>query len=268
MMSEMWSKILQYKPMSVDLMTQPRVFEMPTGNLALEEKLRNPEEPCSCLLVNFQIGPLAGDHHLKLKGDLYELCTNEFQFDYLRTKKQIGYIAWAMWRNTMKVGHFKHIIQSSTFTCAAIEEILQDFLVEKVSNFLEEMSEEAFGKFRESLLQAKLQKFSSLKSESSSHWSEIRDNQFCFNRKKKEAALVPELEKSDVIEFFKTYILPTSKSCRKLSVHVVNTPNEKNPQKEPETKLCEGFKWIKDGKTFTKDCRVFPCFISYKGAKD
>jgi len=265
MMSEMWSKILGYKPLAKNMFVKPRLVQIPTGNFAIEEKLKNPEEPCSCLFTIFQTGPLVGNHHLKIIGDLYELCTNEFQFDFLRTKNQIGYIAWAFWRSTFRVGTFKHILQSSTFTCAAIEEILLDFLVNKVSKFLEDMSEDAFADFRKSLLQAKLQKFASLREENYSHWNEIQDNQFCFNRKQQEAALVPKLEKSDVIEFYKKYIVPTGESCRKLSIHVKSAPNEKNPpKKEPQTKTCEEFKWIEDRVAFTKDCRAFPCFISYK----
>jgi len=264
-MSEMWSKILGYKPLAKNMLVKPRLVEIPIGNFATEEKLQNLEEPCSCLVATFQVGRLADNHHLRVTGYLYELCTNELQFDYLRTKKQIGYIVWAFWRSRFQVGVFRHILQSSTFTCAAIEEILHDYFVNKVSKFLEDMSEKAFADFRKSLHQAKLQKFASLKEENVSHWNEIRDNQFCFNRKQQEASLVLKLEKSDVIEFYKKYILPTSESCRKLSIHLKSAPNEKNPpKKEPQTKLCEELKWIEDRVAFRKDCRVFPCFVSYK----
>jgi len=246
---------------------QPRVVQIPAGNFAFEVKLRNPNEQCSCLYSVFQTEPVATNHRLRLIGELYESCTEEFQHDYLRTKNQVGYITQSMWKSNLKVGTFKHILQSSTFTCAAIEEILQDFLINKVSKFLEEMSDEVFGKFRKSLLQAKLQKFASLKEENLSHWWEIQDNLFRFNLKENEATMVPKLEKKDVIEFYNTYILPKSKMCRKLSVHVVSTSNKKQP-KEAETKLCEGFNWIPDRDTFIKDCRVFPCLVSYKTEED
>lgn len=268
MMSEMWSEIIRYKPMPVNMMVKPRVLEIPVGNFAFQEKLRNPEEPCSCLFSIFQAKPVSANHQLRLTGELYALCTDEFQFDYLRTQKQIGYIAWAVWRNTLEVGSFKHILQSSTYTCAAIEELLHDFLQEKVSKFLEDMSDEDFEKFRQSMLQSKLQKFASLREENYMHWSEIQDNLFLFKRKQLDASLVPKLEKKDVIEFYKTFILPTSASCKKLSIHVVSTPNEKNPPKEPETKLCEEFDWIEDRETFVKDCRAYPCFIAYKTGEE
>merc|ERR1719317_1087444 len=113
-------------------MIKPRVLEIPTGNYAFEEKLRNLEEPCSALCTEFQIGPVGLNHRLRLAAQLYEMCINELQFDFLRTKNQIGYISWAFWRSSYEVGSFKHVLQSSTFTCAAIEELLQVFLVEKV----------------------------------------------------------------------------------------------------------------------------------------
>jgi len=264
-LSEMWSEVLRFKPMSPELISKSLSFEIPVGNFAFEDKLKNLDEPCSCLVSIFQVGPIGLLNHRKnLIAALYEQCIEEFQFDFLRTKNQIGYISWAYWAKRNQIGMFKHILQSSTFTCAAIEELLNVFIVEKVSKFLEEMSDEDFNKFRDALLKSKLEKFTSLSSENGFHWWEIHNNQFCFKRNQIQAAIVPKLEKKEVIEFYKTYILPTSKSCRKLSIHVVSKPNEESPPKKPETKLCEEFSWIKDVKAFVKDRKVYPCLTAYK----
>jgi len=267
-MSEMWCEVLQFKPMSTDLITKSQILQLPLGNFAYQEKLRNLDEPCSSLVALFQVGPVGLNHKLNLIATLYDMCIDECQYDFLRTKKGIGYIAWAFWRRRDEIGVFKHVLQSSTFTCAAIEEILNEFVVEKVSKFLEELSEEDFSKFRDALLKTKLEKFTSLNSESNFHWGQIKRNQFCFNRRQIEAALAPKLTKADVIAFYKKYILPTSKTCRKLSIHVVCKPNEKKPPKEPETKLCEEFLWIKDHKAFVKDLGVYPCLTAYKREAD
>merc|ERR1719272_1048268 len=70
---------------------------------------------------------------------------------------------------------------------------------------------------------AQTQRYARLAQETGRHWSEIASRRFCFDRLAKSPEALEALSKSDVLGFFKEYLVHTAAQRRKLSVRVLGT---------------------------------------------
>ena len=82
------------------------------------------------------------------------------------------------------------------------------------------MHEQDFATFRDSLIAAKLQKDTTLRSESSRHWYVIAEGRTAFNRHLAEAAELQKLTLQDVLRFFDAHIAKGSEGRRLLLCRV------------------------------------------------
>ncbi|CAG8732250.1 1933_t:CDS:2, partial [Acaulospora morrowiae] len=85
---------------------------------------------------------------------------------------------------------------------------------------IEEMSEEEYQKQVQSLITKKLEKPKNLTQEARRYWGHIDSGYYNFDQVEKDVSEIRKITKSDLLEFYKTLICPSSPVQRKLSVHM------------------------------------------------
>ena len=190
----------------------------PGSDYTYQRELGDPANVNNCIEYYLQIGNVA-DRNLKAKALLLAQLTDEVGFDQLRTKEQLGYVVWTGAKiNSTTIG-YRVIIQSEKST-EYLEERINAFLALVAKN-LESMPADEFEAHKKSLINKRLEKLKNLHQETSRLWTHISSEYYDFWQRDKEAEHIRPLTKTDMTEFFKYYIDPTSPHRAKLSVHMV-----------------------------------------------
>ncbi|KAF3784997.1 hypothetical protein EJ110_NYTH10580 [Nymphaea thermarum] len=100
---------------------------------------------------------------------------------------------------------------------------------------MEEIDTETFDSYRNGLIAKKLEKAPSLVCETNRYWNQIVDKRYLFDMAKKEAEALENIQKSDVVEWYHTYLVPTSPKCRRLAIHLwgCNANFQEEDEKQP-----------------------------------
>ena len=159
------------------------------------------------------------DRILRAKLLLLAQLTDEVGFDQLRTKEQLGYIVFTGVRMQATTMGYRVIIQSERPT-EYLEERINAFLA-SFARGLDAMPEAEFESHKKSLINKRLEKLKNLDEESAQLWGHISNEYFDFQQKERDVEHIKPLAKSDLIQFFKDYIHPTSPHRAKLSVHMI-----------------------------------------------
>lgn len=136
------------------------------------------------------------------------------------------------------------------------------------------MSEEEFLKHKEALKAAKLEKPKRLSSQYLQYINEISLQQYHFDRSEKEVEILASITKDQVLDYYKDFIAPNTRSQRSILIHIVSNPEniehveipeeEAKPQHQPIP--------ITDLAIFKSSKQLYPLAKSYidivpKGAK-
>ncbi|RDW59715.1 LuxS metallohydrolase [Coleophoma cylindrospora] len=162
---------------------------------------------------------LKSDRVLRAKVGLLDQITHEPAFDQLRTKEQLGYVVFSGQRPAATTIGYRFIIQSEK-TCEYLESRIDAFLMQ-FGKTLEDMSESDFEGHKRSLITKRLEKLKNLDQESSRLWGYIDSEAFDFELVHHDAAHIQALTKSEMIDFYNHFIIPTSPARAKLAVHLV-----------------------------------------------
>lgn len=144
------------------------------------------------------------------------------------------------------------------------------------------MSDEEFSRHKEALAAQKLEKPKRLSTLFNKFLNEISLQQYHFDRAEKEVVILRNVTKSELLDYYNSYILSTGTNRSTLSIHIVstaeggvgnsneidNTPSELNEtiQRRPEPLL------INDLAVFKSSKELYPMVQPYieiqpKGAK-
>lgn len=195
------------------------------------------------------------DRVLRAKTLLLDQITHEPAFDQLRTKEQLGYVVFSGVRPTATILGYRFIVQSER-NPEYLESRIDAFLTGYRST-LESMTDSEFEGHKRSLITKRLEKLKNLGQESGRLWTHIASEYLDFElsmffsllcylpwddfmrmkgMKGKEDALDDEvltfadkidaefvraLTKQQMVEFFDTYIAPSSPSRAKLAIHLL-----------------------------------------------
>ena len=197
----------------------------PGSDYTLQRKLGDPANVNHCIEYYVYVGDVV-DRVLRAKLLLLGQMTEEAGFDQLRTKEQLGYIVFTGVKMQATTMGYRVIIQSERPT-EYLEERINAFLAH-FGKSLETMSKEEFESHKSSLIAKRLEKIKNLDQESARFWSHISNEYLDFLSREYDVSYLKPLTKSDLIEFFKHYINPTSPSRAKLSVHMIaqSSPKE------------------------------------------
>ena len=194
----------------------------PASHYVHEHPLKDEHNVNHCVEYMLQIGH-AADFESRARLLVFAEMTQEPAFDQLRTKEQLGYIVLSG-RATQEYTDFYCILVQSERPCNQLEKRIDSFL----ANFRAElvgMSEEKFEVYKRSSIQTRLQKPKNLHEECARFWEEITSESMRFEAPDDDAARIEKLEKWDLIEFYDTFVNPSSKRRAKLSVHMLAKPS-------------------------------------------
>lgn len=176
------------------------------------------EKDVNTIVTNFyQIGPASV--HLEAVVNLLMMFVSEPLFDMLRTKEQLGYHVAASIRKDFGIMGYLIILnsQESKHPAHHIDERIEAFRT-KMLVILDEMEQHEFDHVRNSLIKLNQVVDMSLEEEVSRNWYEITNEDYLFDRRRKEVEELRTIKKQDIINF----CLNNERSnFRKLSVQVI-----------------------------------------------
>ena len=190
----------------------------PGADLTYQRTLGDPANVNNCIEYYLFVGG-AADMDLRAKLLLLGQLGDEQGFDQLRTKEQLGYIVFTGAKISATTMGYRVIIQSERSN-EYLEERINAFLV-LFSKALEDMTQDEFESHKKSLINKRLETIKNLDQETSRFWSHITGEYFNFLQVETDVEHLRQLTKTQMIDFFKHYIHPTSPHRAKLSVHMI-----------------------------------------------
>jgi len=220
--SNIFTDIFPVQPLPVELRHQVCVLQIPSGaNFLRSVRVKNELEVNSVVELYFQIEQDTGIEATRLSAitDLFSNIVEEPCFNQLWTKEQLGYIVESGPRMTYRVLGFCFRVQSSEYGPPHLHSRIENF-VSDIRQLLDELDDESFENHRTGLIAEKLEKDPSLSYETGHYWSQITDKRYLFDMSKLEAEELKTIQKTDVINWYNTYLRPPSPKCRRLAIHV------------------------------------------------
>lgn len=212
-------------------------FTLEVGEHARYElPLQDANNVNSCLEYFVEVGRLEPtNNRLRLLTDLLATTIHEPCFNQLRTKEQLGYVVFSGYRLSRSYFGLRFLVQSER-PCDYLEFRVEAFLRKfKKKNLGEELSDEAFAKFKQSLKNKKLTKLKNLGEESARFWNCINDGYYDFQQKARDAEELDSITKQEFIEFFNDYFdVENASKSGKLSVYL---KSQKTPKVQEEKLL-------------------------------
>lgn len=193
-----------------------REYILPPGRNFLFES-RSKIHAFSAVQLYLQVG-LQNERN-NILCELFWQMTNTLIFSKLRTQQQLGYIVISGLSRSHSAQGIRVQVQSDKdpmYVEQRIDAFLKDYAVT-----LESMTESEFQKFVDAMIVRKLERPTRMSWEAHVYAMEIFIKHYNFRRGEKEAAALKKLKKSDMLEFFKQYIDPSSRRRRKLVVVVL-----------------------------------------------
>ncbi|KAF1343553.1 STE23-like protein [Delphinella strobiligena] len=208
-----------------------RSLVLPGGsNYVYKRTLADPQNVNHCVDYQLWTG-LASDRELRAKLLVFAHIADEPCFDTLRSKEQLGYVVQSGATMLATVAGFKIIIQSERHP-DYLEKRIELFL-HKLGKQIEEMSEEEFEKNKGAVIGKREEKLKNLNQESGRFWHHITSEAYDFELVNRDVEHIRPLTKSQLVDFFNTYVSPSSRQTRsKLAVHLLaqNTVAEVVPE--------------------------------------
>ncbi|KAF9670932.1 hypothetical protein SADUNF_Sadunf13G0120600 [Salix dunnii] len=213
---------LSIQPLPVNMRHEEHVICLPSSaNLVRDVNVKNKSETNSVVELYFQIEPEVGLDSIKLKAlaDLFDEIVEEPLFNQLRTKEQLGYVVQCSPRLTYRINGFCFIVQSSKYNPVYLLGRIENF-INGLEELLEGLDDASFENYKSGLMAKLLEKDPSLQYETNRLWNQITDKRYMFDTSLKEAEKLKSIHKSDVINWFRTYLQQSSPKCRRLTIRL------------------------------------------------
>ncbi|KAJ6758218.1 INSULIN-DEGRADING ENZYME-RELATED [Salix koriyanagi] len=249
---------LSIQPLPVNMRHEEHVICLPSSaNLVRDVNVKNKSETNSVVELYFQIEPEVGLDSIKLKAlaDLFDEIVEEPIFNQLRTKEQLGYVVECGPRVTYRINGFCFIVQSSKYNPVYLLGRIENF-INGLEEMLEGLDDASFENYKSGLMAKLLEKDPSLQYETNRLWNQITDKRYMFDTSLKEAEKLKSIHKSDVINWFRTYLQQSSPKCRRLTIRLWGCNID---LKEVETRL-DSEQVIKDITAFKVSSEYYPSF--------
>ncbi|KAI5961327.1 STE23 [Candida theae] len=170
-----------------------------------EVDLKDKHNINSCIEYYLQFSPTNDDVKLRVLTDLLATIIREPCFNQLRTKEQLGYVVFSGLRKGRTSIGFRILVQSER-SSEYLEYRIDEFLTKFGKYVNHELTDENFDKFKQALIDAKLQKIKHLGEETSRLWNSITDGYYEFDARQKHASLLEKITKEEFIRFFSEYV--------------------------------------------------------------
>ncbi|KAM0792238.1 hypothetical protein ACM66B_004933 [Microbotryomycetes sp. NB124-2] len=195
-----------------------RALVVPEGKHLRREPVGNPQNKNSAVEQFTYIGDIYDDAE-RCRLALFAWIMQEPVFDVLRAKEQLGYIVTSGIRRSIAFMGLRVIVQSerdAAFVESRIDAFWQEF-----AKTLDEMSEVDFEKYKNAVINRKLEDHKNMWEESSFYWLHIHAGWYDFEQRTREVDIIKSLTKSDIVQFFRRHFLGTSEhAIRRLTVYL------------------------------------------------
>lgn len=225
----------------------------------LKRQNLNPQDVNSVFAWHWQVGPLSIPGLAKL--DLLVNIMSEPCFDFLRTKKTLGYSVFPSVRN--QSGNYGLSItvksQKNKFSIEEVKSTVDEFLIH-FKEHLDLMTDEQFDQQKSGFVTQKTANFTSIASIFNYNNNEIINEEYIFDRRFKAADSIKPLGKEDITNLYKEVVL-CNKCCAIIALEG-NTPDNTKEIELEDVNLQPGdpfknFKVITDVSSFIKPQELF-----------
>ncbi|KAK4707469.1 hypothetical protein R3W88_032961 [Solanum pinnatisectum] len=254
--SKIFRSNFSVQPLPFELRHKEYIMCLPTAaDLVRDVRVKNKLETNSVVELYFQIEPEEGTALIKLKAviDLFDELVEEPLFNQLRTKEQLGYVVDCSARVTNRITGFCFRVQSSDYDPVYLQGRIENF-INGVEGLLDGLDDKSFESYRSGLIAKFLEKDPSLAYETNHFWGQITDKRYMFDMSEKEAEELQSIQKSDLIEWYRTYLRQPSPKCRRLCVRVWGCNTDSKDADSPVASA----EVIKDVISFKKSAKFYP----------
>ncbi|XP_009594332.1 nardilysin-like [Nicotiana tabacum] len=244
------------QPLPSEMRHKEYVMCLPAAaDLVRDIRVKNKLETNSVVELYFQIEPEEDTSLIKLKAviDLFDELVEEPLFNQLRTKEQLGYVVDCSARVTYRIMGFCFRVQSSDYDPVYLQGRIDNF-IDGVKELLDGLDDKSFESYRSGLIAKLLEKDPSLAYETNRLWGQITDKRYMFDMSEKEAEELRSIQKSDLVEWYHTYLRRPSPKCRRLSVRVWGCNTDWKDADSPVASV----QVIKDLTAFKKSAKFYP----------
>lgn len=187
-------------------------YIVPAGdNQRYEVQLQDPKDINSCIDYCIHLDESLVDDKIRVLTDLLATIAHEPCFNQLRTKEQLGYVVFSGARVISSRNCFRILIQSER-SCEYLEYRIEEFLKHFRYNFLEELTDEGFNKFKQALKDKKLAKLKNLSEEFQRLKIAVVDGRYDFQQRSRHVEILETITKQEFIQFFDKYINPMNEN--------------------------------------------------------
>lgn len=201
-------EVLPFTPIAVeDYPPRLRALPLPASSaltlpprLLVSEPNRSNENSVSYVMLQ-SLSKSERDHVLM---EIILSIVEEPFYNELRTKKQLGYIVATAVKGLAETRTLSFIVQSSMAPSDALTIEILNFLDKVEGNLLLKLPEADLAVYVKSLIDKKTEPDKEISVEVTRNWSEISSGRLQFDRLQREAAALLEVEKDDVINFWRS----------------------------------------------------------------
>lgn len=216
--SENALSILKPRPLPESQTVGLRTMLIPRGQTyQFNHVVQNQDNVNSCVKVFFQVCKMT-DKKTRVLLELFSSIAREPAFNVLRTREQLGYVVFSGVNSQRTTCGFQITVQSERST-AVLQQRIDKFLVEFKSN-LESFFEADVKKYVDSLIHKKEEKYQNMVQESNAFHAHISSGFYNFLVTESDVEILKTLRKSDVVDFFNTYIAPSSPTRSILYINI------------------------------------------------
>ncbi|OQR67699.1 insulin-degrading enzyme-like [Tropilaelaps mercedesae] len=253
-------RILKCGPLTEDALPNLREYHLTEGH-TIHLCHTNIVQPFGAVMTLYQIGAIdSADLKTSMLNELLCRLIDERVFNILRTKEQLGYIVSCETKLSYGTQGLLVLVQSD-LPSAYIYERIETFMNQAMSRLLGELPSERFEDYKRALISLKLDKPKTIEEKTRLMWDEVCSRSFLFDRVKLEVEAIKDLQKSDIVGFYKRYIEHGAPERKQLVVcvkpnDVQGTKNDfgKIPQVEAMT-LNDIHKFRKTHELFAREKR-------------
>ncbi|XP_059626380.1 nardilysin-like isoform X1 [Cornus florida] len=256
--SNIFKRNFSIQPLPFEMRHKEYVMCLPSSaDLVRDVRVKNKLETNSVVELYYQIEPELGKESTRLKAivDLFDEIVEEPLFNQLRTKEQLGYVVDCSPRVTYRILGFCFRVQSSEYNPVYLQGRIDNF-INGLKELLDGLDDESFENYRSGLIAKLLEKDPSLSYETNRLWGQIVDRRYMFDLSEKEAEELRNIQKSDVTDWYSTYLRQSSPRCRRLAVRVWGC---KTDWKEADTQVTS-VQVIDDLAAFKMSSKFYPGF--------
>lgn len=203
-----------------------------------EVDLKDKNNINSCIEYYLQFSPTNDDTKLRVLTDLLATIIREPCFNQLRTKEQLGYVVFSGLRKGRTSIGFRILVQSER-SSEYLEYRIDEFLSKFGRYVNQELTDENFEKFKQALIDAKLQKIKHLSEETNRLWNAITDGYYEFDARQKHASLLEKISKEEFIDFFNKYVTGVESNKNDKTGKFVLHLKSQVKSEVPESKLVQ-----------------------------